>query len=195
MSPRILVIAGSLRTGSHNRRLAAEAARLLTQTTADVSVLDLADHALPIFDADMEAADGLPPAAIQLAERIEAQDGLLLVSPEYNASVSPLLKNALDWASRVRKVKGRPVQPFKGLVVGLAAASPGRLGGLRGLQALRIVCQSLGAEVLTPQVTLGDAANAFGEDDRLVDDHARLSLDRLVEALHEHALALGRHTG
>lgn len=194
MSPRILVIAGSLRTGSHNRHLAGEAARLLAQTTADVSVLDLADHALPIFDADMEAADGLPPAAVALAERIEAQDGLLLVSPEYNASVSPLLKNAIDWASRVRKVKGRPVQPFKGLVVGLAAASPGRLGGLRGLQALRTICQSLGAEVLTPQVTLADAGNAFGEDDRLIDDHARLSLERLVEALHEHAQVLGRHT-
>ncbi|KQT64420.1 MULTISPECIES: NADPH-dependent FMN reductase [unclassified Aureimonas] len=194
MSPRILVIAGSLRAGSHNRRLAAEATRLLAQRTTDVSVLDLADHALPIFDADMEAADGLPAAAIQLAERIEAQDGLLLVSPEYNASVSPLLKNAIDWASRVRKVKGRPVQPFKDLVVGLAAASPGRLGGLRGLQALRAVCQSLGAEVLTAQVTLADAGNAFDEDDHLTDDHARLSLERLVEALHEHSQALGRHT-
>ncbi|KQT43053.1 NADPH-dependent FMN reductase [Aureimonas sp. Leaf454] len=193
MSVRILVIAGSLRSGSHNRRLANEAARLLTLTTAEVTLLDLADYALPIYDGDHEEAAGVPAAAVQLAERIEMQDGLLLVSPEYNASVSPLLKNAIDWTSRVRKIKGRPVQPFKELVVGLAAASPGRLGGLRGLQALRPICQSLGAEVLSAQVTLGDAATAFAEDGALTDDHARLALDRLVETLLEHAQALGRH--
>jgi NAD(P)H-dependent FMN reductase len=193
MSVRILVIAGSLRSGSYNRRLAAEAARLLALTTAEVTMLDLADHSLPIYDGDDEAASGVPAAALQLAERIEMQDGLLLVSPEYNASVSPLLKNALDWASRVRKIKGRPVQPFKGLVVGLAAASPGRLGGLRGLQALRPICQSLGAEVLSAQVTVADAANAFGENGTLADDHVRMSLDVLVETLLEHAQALGRH--
>jgi NAD(P)H-dependent FMN reductase len=193
MSIRVLVIAGSLRSGSHNRRLAAEAARLLSLTTAEVTLLDLADYPLPIYDGDHEAESGVPANAVLLAERIEMQDGLLLVSPEYNASVSPLLKNAIDWASRVRKIKGRPVQPFKGLVVGLAAASPGRLGGLRGLQALRPICQSLGAEILSAQATVGDAANAFGEDGALTDDQARLGLERLVEALLEHAQALGRH--
>lgn len=193
MSANILVIPGSARLASHNKRLAAEAARLLALTSATVTLIDLADYPLPIYDGDMEERSGVPDNAMKLAERILAQDGLLLVSPEYNASVSPLLKNAIDWASRVRKIGGRPVQPFRRLVVGLAAASPGKLGGLRGLIALRPICQSLGAEVLTPQVTVPDAGNAFDEKGHLRDEATRIALDALVEQLHGQSRVLGRH--
>jgi len=193
MSARILVIPGSIRLASYNRRLAQEAARLLALGNATVTLLDLADYPLPIYDGDSEEANGPPALAVQLAERIAEQDGLLLVSPEYNASISPLLKNALDWASRVRKVRGKPLQPFRHLVVGLASASPGRLGGLRGLVALRPICQALGAEVLTTQLAVHEAATAFDENGRLADERQRLALDALLEQLIDHAQALGRH--
>jgi chromate reductase len=193
MSARILVIPGSTRLASYNRRLALEAARLLALSNATVTLVDLADYPMPIYDGDTEEAEGPPDMAVKLAERIAEQDGMLLVSPEYNASIPPLLKNTLDWVSRVRKIQGRPLQPFKRLVVGLASASPGRLGGLRGLIALRPVCLSLGAEVLTTQLSVHEAATAFDESGRLADERQRLALDALLEQLIDHAQALGRH--
>lgn len=193
MSARILVFAGSVRLGSFNRRLAAEAARRLALTNATVTLIELSDYPLTIYDEDAEEEEGIPDAAMKLAERIAEQDGLLLVSPEYNASLSPLLKNVIDWTSRVRKIRGRPVQPWRRLVVGLAAASPGRLGGMRGLAALRPVCQALGAELLTPQVTVPDAANAFDERGRPRDQMTDAALDALLEQLLAHCRSLGRH--
>lgn len=193
MSARILVLPGSTRLGSHNRRLALEAARLLALGNATVTMVDLADYPMPIYDGDLEERSGPPEMAVKLAERIAAQDGMLLVSPEYNASVPPLLKNALDWVSRVRKVEGRPLQPFRRLVVALASASPGRLGGLRGLMALRPICQSVGAEVLTTQLAVHEAATAFDENGRLQDERQRLALEALLEQLTDYAQALGRN--
>ena len=193
MSARILVLPGSTRLASHNRRLALEAARLLALSNATVTLVDLADYPMPIYDGDTEEAEGPPAMAIKLAQQIAEQDGMLLVSPEYNASIPPLLKNTLDWVSRVRKIEGRPLQPFKRLVVALASASPGRLGGLRGLVALRPVCMALGTEVLTAQLAVHDAATAFDENGRLADERQRLALDALLEQLIDHAQALGRH--
>ncbi|KQT85298.1 NAD(P)H-dependent oxidoreductase [Aurantimonas sp. Leaf443] len=193
MTTNILVMAGSTRVGSHNRRLAAEGARLLAMTDASVSMLDLKDYPLPLYDGDIEAETGVPEHALRLAQRLAEQDGLLLVCPEYNHSIAPVLKNALDWASRVRRVNNRPLQPFKGLVVGLAAASPGRFGGARGLVAMRPVLLSLGAEVLTAQVTLADAASGFDAEGRLLDDGTRMALDALVARLVDAARSLGRH--
>ncbi|HEX2019200.1 MAG TPA: NAD(P)H-dependent oxidoreductase [Aurantimonas sp.] len=193
MSINILVVPGSLRLASHNRRLAAEATRMLAMSDAVVTLLDLADYPLPIYDGDHEETAGVPQNAILLAQRIAAQDGLLLVSPEYNHSVTPLMKNAIDWTSRVRKVQGRPIQPFKGIVAGLASTSTGRFGGMRGLEALRIVMRALGAEVLTQQCTVASAAASFDEAGRLSDDVARTSLETLVEKLLDTARSLGRH--
>jgi chromate reductase len=193
LSINILVVPGSLRLASHNRRLAAEATRMLAMSDAVVTLLDLADYPLPIYDGDHEETAGVPQNAILLAQRIAAQDGLLLVSPEYNHSVTPLMKNAIDWTSRVRKVQGRPIQPFKGIVAGLASTSTGRFGGMRGLEALRIVMRALGAEVLTQQCTVASAAASFDEAGRLSDDVARTSLETLVEKLLDTARSLGRH--
>lgn len=193
MSARILVLPGSTRLASVNRRLAAEASRLLSLTDAVVTPLDLSDYPLPIYDGDCEEANGIPENAVLLAQRIEAQDGLLIVSPEYNTSIPPLLKNTIDWISRVRKVHGRPVQPFKGLIVGLASASPGRYGGMRALEALRPVMRTLGAEVLTQQCTLARAREGFDAEGRITDDFARVALEALVEKLIDTARALSRH--
>ncbi|TFF18679.1 NAD(P)H-dependent oxidoreductase [Jiella endophytica] len=193
MSTNVLIMPGSLRLGSYNRRLASEAMRLISVTDAVVSRIDLADYPLPIYDGDVEAETGVPHNAQLIAQRIAAQDALLIVSPEYNASIPPLLKNTIDWASRVRKVQERPVQPFKGLVVGLASASPGRFGGLRGLEAVRIVLRALGAEVLTQQCLVPRAAEGFDENGRLTDDVARSSLETLCEKLLDTARSLTRH--
>ncbi|EAS48817.1 MAG: NADPH-dependent FMN reductase [Aurantimonas coralicida] len=192
MSANILVLPGSLRLASHNRKLAAEATRMLALSDAVVTRLDLADYPLPLYDGDHEQDNGIPENAVLLAHRIAVQDGLLLVSPEYNHSIPAVLKNAIDWASRVRKVQGRPVQPFKGLVVGLASASPGRFGGARGLEALRLVMRALGAEVLTQQCSVADAANGFDENGRLSDDIARTSLESLVDKLLDTSRSLSR---
>ncbi|MCE7030219.1 NADPH-dependent FMN reductase [Jiella avicenniae] len=193
MNSNILILPGSLRLGSYNRKLASEAMRLLSMTDAVISRVDLADYPLPIYDGDAETESGVPQNAQLIAQRIAAQDGLLIVSPEYNASIPPLLKNAIDWASRVRKVDGRPVQPFKGLVVGLASASPGRFGGMRGLEAIRIVLRALGAEVMTQQCIVLRADEGFDEDGRLTDDVARASLEALCERLLDTARSLSRH--
>ncbi|MBO0663350.1 NAD(P)H-dependent oxidoreductase [Jiella sp. CQZ9-1] len=184
---------GSVRLGSHNRRLASEAMRLLSVTEAVVTRVDLADYPLPIYDGDFEIESGVPQNAQLLAQRIAAQDALLIVSPEYNASIPPLLKNAIDWASRVRKVNERPVQPFKGLVVGLASASPGRFGGQRGLEAVRVVLRALGADVMTQQCLLPLAGEGFDENGRLTDDVARSSLESLCDKLLDTARSLSRH--
>ncbi|WAP68991.1 NADPH-dependent FMN reductase [Jiella pelagia] len=193
MNSSILILPGSVRLGSYNRKLASEAMRLLSMTDAVVSRVDLSDYPLPIYDGDIETEAGVPQNAQLIAQRIAAQDGLLIVSPEYNASIPPLLKNAIDWASRVRKVEERPVQPFKGLVVGLAAASPGSFGGMRGLEAIRIVMRALGAEVLTQQCVVPRAADGFDENGRLTDDVARTNLESLCERLLDTARSLTRH--
>ncbi len=192
MTTNILVLPGSIRLASHNRKLAEEATRLLSLTDALVTRVDLIDYPLPLYDGDHESEQGVPQNAVLLAQRIAAQDGLLIVSPEYNHSLPPALKNAIDWASRVRKVQGRPVQPFKGLVVGLASASPGRFGGSRGLEAVRIVLRALGAEVLTQQCCLAQAGSGFDENGRLADDVVRTDLERLIDRLVDAARSLAR---
>ncbi|MEX6506362.1 NADPH-dependent FMN reductase [Jiella sp. M17.18] len=193
MSANILVLPGSIRAGSHNRRLAAEAMRMLSLTDAVVTRLDLSDYPLPIYDGDLETDGGVPQNAVLLAQRIASQDGLLIVSPEYNNSIPPLLKNAIDWTSRVRKVQGRPIQPFKGLVVGLASASPGRFGGMRALETVRIVMRSLGADVITQQCSVPNAASGFDEQGHLTDDIARTNLEAVVDKLLDTTRSLSRH--
>ncbi|MGB3867705.1 MAG: NAD(P)H-dependent oxidoreductase, partial [Xanthobacteraceae bacterium] len=115
MNPvKILVIPGSLRTGSHNVRLAGAAMAELVETGADVSLISLADYPLPIYDGDLEASSGVPTPAVNLKRLIGAHDGVLLVSPEYNSSPPPLLKNALDWVTRVRERGEPPGQALRG---------------------------------------------------------------------------------
>ena len=124
MRPKILIIAASLRAGSHNARLAALAAKELTLAEADVTRISLADYALPIFDADLMADSGLPPPAIELKRMLTAHRGVFIATPEYSASVPPLLKNAIDWMSRGHE-RGEPsYAAYKGRVFAVGAASP-----------------------------------------------------------------------
>uniref|UniRef100_E6VI37 NADPH-dependent FMN reductase n=1 Tax=Rhodopseudomonas palustris (strain DX-1) TaxID=652103 RepID=E6VI37_RHOPX len=130
---KILIIPGSLRTGSHNVRLAAAAARELARADVDATWLSLADYPLPIYDADLEAKSGVPKNAVGLKRMIGAHHGVLIVSPEYNSAPPPLLKNAIDWVSRVADPHEAPGQVFRDRAFALAAASEGKLGGARCL--------------------------------------------------------------
>jgi len=138
-TPKILVIPGSLRRGSHNSRLAAVAAKTLMEADADVTRISLADYPLPIYDADLATESGPPAEAVRLKQLVCAHAGLFIASPEYNASITPLLKNAIDWISAVREAGDPPLAAYQNRVFALGAASPGRSGGMQSLIALRQV--------------------------------------------------------
>jgi len=184
--PKILVIPGSTRTGSHNVKLAALAAKELTLIDADVTRVSLQDYPLPIYDADLDARSGQPASAVQLKHMIMAHHGVFITSPEYSASVTPLLKNAIDWVSRVRERGDPTYAAFKGRVFAIASASPGRAGGLRSLMALRQILElGCGALVIPEQVAIPNAEQAFDDKDEIVDlgtaNLLRAELQRLVD--------------
>jgi NAD(P)H-dependent FMN reductase len=184
---KILVFAGSIRTGSHNARLAALAAKLLTLADADVTHISLQDYPMPLYDGDLESRSGPPEHAVKLKRLMMRHAGVFIASSEYNASLTPLLKNTIDWVSRVRDGTEPPLAAFKNRVFALGAASPGSLGGYRSLMALRQVLElGCGATVLPEQVAVRDAPHAFDQHDNLRD--ARIGeafgalLLRLVDA-------------
>ena len=184
--PKILVLPGSTRAGSHNVRLAALAAKELTLLDADVTRISLADYQLPIYEAEFEAKAGAPFNAIKLKQMIMAHQGVFITSPEYSASVTPLLKNAIDWVSRVRERGDPTYAAFKGRVFAIASASPQRAGGLRSLMALRQILElGCGALVIPEQVAISQADHAFDDMDNIVDigtaNLLRAQLARLVD--------------
>ena len=181
-APRILALAGSLRAGSYNRRILALAADGARAAGADVTRIDLRDFPLPVYDADLESASGLPSAALALKERFRAAEGLHCASPEYNSAISGTLKNAFDWVSRPAPGE-KPLACFKGKVAALCAASTGALGGIRGLASVRLILGNLGVVLLPDQVALPKAAEAFDDDGDVVDPARRKSLMELGAAL------------
>ncbi len=180
---RLLAFCGSSRRGSWNRQLLAIATAGASQAGASVTLLDLKDLNLPIFDEDLEAEQGLPAGATGLKRLLRQHEGLLIACPEYNGSITPLLKNALDWASRPEP--GNPPSAYSGLTAALFATSPGRLGGLRGLTPVREVLQNLGVLVLPQSVSIPSAADAFDEEGQLLDPHQ-------TARVHQHAADLVR---
>jgi NAD(P)H-dependent FMN reductase len=185
-NPKILVIPGSTRTGSHNVRLAALAEKELTLIDADVTRISLQDYPLPIYDADDDARAGQPASAMKLKQMITAHHGVFIASPEYSASVTPLLKNAIDWVSRVRERGDPTYAAFKNRVFAIASASPGRIGGLRSLMALRQILElGCGAFVIPDQVAIPNADQAFDAMDNIADmglaTALRAELTRLVD--------------
>jgi NAD(P)H-dependent FMN reductase len=183
-TPRILVFAGSVRTGSYNARLAAIAAKELTQAEADVTLISLTDYLMPLYDGNLEAASGPPDNAIRLKRLMSLQHGVFIASPEYNASITPLLKNTLDWVSRVRESKEPPLAAYKGRVFALGAASNGTYGGMRSLIALRQVLElGCGALVIPEQVAVREAASAFDDDDTIKDERTAGLLKTVVQRL------------
>ncbi len=178
---RIAVFAASLRTGSHNRKLASVAADMLEPCGAEVVRVDLADYPAPLYNGDIEAESGLPDTVVALKRVFQECAGFIAVSPEYNGSLSPLMKNTIDWMSR-RGDDPAPMLPFRGKVAGLLSAAPGRLGGLRGLVELRRVLSGIGVLVVPSQYAVHGAGEAFGDDGSLVEEAHRRGVARVLEA-------------
>ena len=184
MSPlKILVIPGSLRTGSHNVKLAAAAAYEFAQAGVDVTRLSLGDFPLPIYDGDLQAKSGVPKHAINLKRMIGSHHGVLLVTPEYNSSVPPLVKNTIDWLSRVQDANEARGQVFRERPFVIAAASQGRLGGTRALAALRLILSACHATVVPNQLSLSFADQAYDDMDRLKNSADIEALKALVRQL------------
>ena len=180
---KLLIFAGSTRAQSFNRRLAKVAAGLARQAGAEVTLLELSSLNIPLYNADLEAL-GTPPDVIRLKEILLEHPGWIICSPEYNGSYTALLKNTLDWASS--PVKGAPPwglgsEPFAGKVVGLLAASPGALGGLRSLQHLTPLLSNLQCWVAPQQFALGQAGIAFDAEGQLTNDKQRASVGSVVK--------------
>jgi len=180
---KILVIPGSLRTGSHNVKLAAAAAYEFAQAGVDVTRLSLGDFPLPIYDGDLQAKSGVPKHAINLKRMIGSHHGVLLVTPEYNSSVPPLVKNTIDWLSRVQDANEARGQVFRARPFAIAAASQGRLGGTRALAALRLILSACHATVIPNQLALSFADQAYDDMDRLKNPADIEALKALVRQL------------
>lgn len=178
--PRILVCSGSIRSGSFNGKLAALAAKRLAILDAEVTLLSLKDYPLPIYDGDLETESGVPENAKKLKRVLEGQEGVFLACPEYNAGITPLMKNSLDWISRVKE----PGEAFTNKVFALGSASPGAFGGMRGLIGTRTILEvGLGAMVLPQMISIAKATSAFDETGDLVDERSDGQLDKLVDVL------------
>ena len=165
--PRILVFGGSIRTGSLSAKLAAAAAKELALVDADVTKISLADYPLPIYDGDLEAAKGIPENATKLAKLIAAHQGVFIATPEYNNSLPPLLKNTIDWVSRIRA--GQNGIPYRNRVYGIGSTSDGMIGGARALIDLRrVVLTALGAILIPEKIEVSRAQDAFDESGNFV---------------------------
>ncbi len=182
-TPQIVAFAGSLRSGSFNKKLVAIAADAARAVGAEVTLVDLRDLALPLFDEDLETASGLPEGAKTFKALLRASDGFLIASPEYNSSVTAALKNAIDWASRAESDDEPPLAAFRGKSAALCAASPGALGGLRGLVTLRSILGNIGVLVLPDQVVIPTAHDAFDEAGKLKDERKAKQVAQLAGAL------------
>ena len=164
---KILVIPGSLRSGSLNARLAAVAAHELAVMGAEVTRISLSDFPLPIYDGDLQAKSGVPKHAVNLKRMMAGHHGVLIVTPEYNSSVPALVKNTVDWISRVQDAHETRGEVFRERVFAIASASGGRLGGTRALAALRLILSACHATVVPNQLALSFADQAYDEMDHL----------------------------
>lgn len=194
MTPKILVLAGSIRTGAYSVRTAEAAWKELAVQGADVTRISLEDYPLPIMDQNLEAESGVPENAIRLARLFAAHDGILIATPEYNGSVPPLLKNAIDWISRVREDAGRPLRPLPGRLVAICSSSNGHFGGIRAASHLRQILAHIQMEVIAPQCSVPNAGEAFDEDGGFREERNTQSMRRLCAALIEHAWLLSART-
>jgi chromate reductase len=164
---KILVIPGSLRSGSLNARLAAVAAHELAESGAEVTRISLSDFPLPIYDGDLQVKSGVPKNAVNLKRMMSGHHGVLIVTPEYNSSVPALVKNTIDWVSRVQDAHESRGQVFRERIFAIASASGGRLGGTRALAALRLILSACHATVIPNQLALSFADDAYDEMERL----------------------------
>lgn len=180
--PKILAFAGSTREASYNKKLVKIAAEGAKAAGAEVTYVDLRDLPMPLYDEDLEAKEGIPENVRKFKELMKANQGLLIACPEYNSSITPVLKNAIDWASRPEP--GEPgLACFTGKVAALMSASPGGLGGLRGLIHVRSILSSINVLVLPDQNAISSAFQAFDDDGRLKDATQQAAVEQLGSKL------------
>lgn len=186
---KILAFAGSLRRESYNKKLVHIAVSGARAAGAEVTEIDLRDYPLPIFDEDLEAASGLPENGRKLKELFNSHNGLLIGCPEYNSGITAVLKNTIDWVSR--PVTGEPaLRSFDGKIAALVAASPGALGGLRGLPLVRLILGNIKVTVLPDQIAIGKAHELMQPDGSLSDAKQQAAVQAVGAAL---ARAVARH--
>ena len=182
MAPRILAFAGSLRRESFNKKLVPIAAKGARDAGAEVTLIGLEDFPLPLFDQDLEARQGMPENGKKLKQLFIDHDGLLIASPEYNSSITAVLKNAIDWVSRPAPGE-RPLVALRSKVATLMSASPGALGGLRGLVHVRSILSNIGVIVLPDQISVAKAHEAFNVDGSLKDSKQQSGIEGLGHTL------------
>ena len=167
---KILAFAGSTRRDSWNKKLIRVAASAARSAGAEVTLVDLADYPMPVYDGDLEDEKGIPEKGLEFKQLMKEHDGFLISCPEYNSSITAALKNTIDWASRQTEDE-KPLECFKGKVVTLMSASPGGLGGLRGLVHVRAILGNIGCIVLPEQVAVPSASDAFDDEGLLKDSN------------------------
>lgn len=180
---KILAFAGSSRAASFNKKLIKVAVKSAQKAGAQVTFIDLKDYPMPLVDQDLEESSGIPANAQKVKDLMVANDGFLIASPEYNSSITPLLKNTIDWASR-SSVKGEAAMiAFKGKVAAIMSASPGGLGGMRSLVTVRSVLENNGVIVLPRQQAIPKAHEAFDPSGKLIDQKQQDAIDKLTAEL------------
>lgn len=181
--PKILAFAGSTRTGSFNKKLVKIAAEGAREAGAEVTLVDLRDFQMPLYDGDFEKNEGMPSSTHKLKELMSQHHGFLISSPEYNSSISGVLKNTIDWTSR--QSNEETLSCFKDKIAGIMSASPGRLGGMRGLVHVRAILENMGVFVIPNQVAISKADEAFNPDGSLKDKKQEMQVKKIGSKLTE----------
>jgi chromate reductase len=176
-TPRILAFSGSARAGSLNKKLLAVVVAAVREAGGQVTVLDFKTMPIPLYDGDLEDAEGMPANAQKLVELITQHDGLLIASPEYNSQMTPLLKNAIDWCTRADE------NPLERKVAAVVSASPGMFGGVRSMTLVRQLLIHLGCHVVPVQCVLPHADKAFDEQGQLKEERSRKAAKAVADAL------------
>ena len=192
MTPKILLIAGSARAGSFNTKLLGNAHKMLSQMDCEPTMISLADYELPIFDGDFETDNGAPENAVKLARLFHESHAIMFASPEYNGSLTPLLKNTIDWVSRVKKDDAGDISPYKDKIAALISVAPGQMGGVNSLAHLRPILSRIGMLVISEQVTIGSMTTAFNDDDSLTNEASTKFLEAACKALVSKAAAFNK---
>lgn len=183
MTPKIIVFSGSNRVGAYSGKLADLCMKELLRLEAHVTRISLIDYPLPLMDEDLERDHGIPENALKLARLFAAHDGFFIVTPEYNGSIPPLLKNAIDWVSRVSRDGERPLKPYAGKVAAIGSSSSGVFAGIRAIGHLRAILAHIGVQVVSEQCSVGLAQTAFDNTGDLLDEKARANVDKTMRSL------------
>lgn len=190
MAIQLLFLAGSTRQESVNKKLAKYAASLAKKENIEANFIDLKDYPMPLYDGDLETESGLPEPATILKKIFIEHDGIFIASPEHNSGYSALLKNMIDWLSRPHEENEKPLIAFSSKVAAISAASPGGLGGMRGLVPLRMLLGNIGMTVTPSQAAISGAMEAFDDDGGLINEQHAKMVKNVVHQLIETTTAL-----